>query len=78
MCAWAPEWQDLDLISRALVDHITEAKLAFNLRFKTDAGPLGPPRGKPVIVGAGMDGVRTSVVFATPGEISGFIKESCE
>ena len=50
----------------------------FNLRFKTDASPLGPPRGKPVIVGAGMQGDRASIVFATPDEISGFIKESCE
>jgi cytochrome c len=50
----------------------------FNLRFKTDSSDVGPPKGKPVIVGAGMQGDRASVVFATPGEISGFIKESCE
>ena len=50
----------------------------FNLRFKTDSSKLGPQQGKPVIVGAGMQGDRASVVFATPGEISGFIKTSCE
>jgi len=49
----------------------------FNLRFKTDSSELGPSRGKPVIVGAGMQGDRASIVFATPGEISSFIKESC-
>ena len=49
----------------------------FNLRFKTDSSALGPQPGKPVIVGAGMQGDRASVVFANPGEISGFIKEAC-
>jgi len=50
----------------------------FNIRFKTDSSEAGPARGKPVIVGAGMQGDRASVVFASPGEISAFIKESCE
>ena len=50
----------------------------FNLRFKTDSSALGPQPGKPIIVGAGMQGDRASVVFAAPGEISGFIKESCQ
>lgn len=49
----------------------------FNLRFKTDSSELGPIRGKPVIVGAGMQGDRASVVFAGPSEISSFVKESC-
>jgi len=49
----------------------------FNLRFKTDSGKDGPAPGKPVIVGAGMQGDRASVVFASPAEISGFIKQSC-
>jgi cytochrome c len=49
----------------------------FNLRFKTDSSRLGPNSGKPVIVGAGMRGDRASVVFAAPGEISGFIKQAC-
>ena len=50
----------------------------FSLRFKTDSSALGPPRGKPVIVGAGMQGDRASVVFAGPGEVSGFTKKSCQ
>ena len=50
----------------------------FNLRFKSDASSSGPSRGKPVIVGAGMQGDRASVVFATAGEIGAFIKESCD
>ena len=49
----------------------------FNLRFKTDSSNLGPYPGKPVIVGAGMQGDRASVVFATPSEISRFISERC-
>jgi len=50
----------------------------FNIRFKTDSSEFGPQRGKPVIVGAGMQGVRASVVFSSPVEISSFVKESCE
>src|SRR5437868_3314268 len=46
----------------------------FNLRFKTDSSALGPQAGRPVIVGAGMQGDRASVVFAAPGEISGIHK----
>ena len=49
----------------------------FNLRFKTDTSKFGPAPGKPVVVGAGMQGDRASVVFAAPNEISSFIKESC-
>jgi cytochrome c len=49
----------------------------FNLRFKTDSSKLGPLPGKPVAVGAGMQGDRTSVVFASPKEISEFIKPFC-
>lgn len=33
--------------------------------------------GKPVAVGAGMQGDRASVVFSSPKEISETIKESC-
>ena len=50
----------------------------FNLRFKTDSSKDGPLPGKPVIVGAGMQGDRASVVFAGPAEISGFVKQACE
>ena len=56
----------------------TEKVWEFNLRFKTDSSKLGPERGKPVVVGAGMQGDRASVVFADPAEISPFIKESCQ
>ena len=49
----------------------------FNLRLKTDSSKLGPLPGNPVIVGAGMQGDRASIVFASPKEISGFIKQSC-
>jgi cytochrome c len=59
-------------------DGKTENIWEFNLRFKTDSSKLGPQRGKPVVIGAGMQGDRASVVFANPAEISGFIKESCQ
>ena len=49
----------------------------FNLRFKSDSSKLGPAPGKPVVVGAGMQGDRASVVFASPGEISAAIKQAC-
>ena len=49
----------------------------FNLRFKTDSSKDGPLPGKPIIAGAGMQGDRASVVFASPREISEFIKPAC-
>ena len=49
----------------------------FNLRFKTDSSEFGPLPGKPIIVGAGMQGDRASVVFASSGEISTFIRREC-
>ena len=49
----------------------------YNLRLKTDSSDLGPHAGKPVIIGAGMQGDRASIVFAAPGEISRFICETC-
>lgn len=49
----------------------------FNLRFKSDSSKLGPAPGKPVLIGAGMQGDRASVVFASPGEIGGAIKLAC-
>lgn len=50
----------------------------FNLRLKTDSSRLGPPPGKPALIGAGMQGDRASIVFASPKEISAAIKQSCE
>jgi cytochrome c len=49
----------------------------FNLRFKSDSSKLGPAPGKPVVVGAGMQGDRASIIFASPKEISEAIKPSC-
>ncbi len=48
-----------------------------NLRFKTDSSDRGPARGAPAILPAGMMGDRASVFFATPEEISAFIKQEC-
>jgi cytochrome c len=49
----------------------------FNLRFKSDSSKLGPAPGKPVVVGAGMQGDRASIVFSSPSEISVAIRQSC-
>jgi cytochrome c len=48
-----------------------------NLRFKTDSSNTGPVAGKPVMLPAGMMGDRASVFFASPEEISTFIKHQC-
>jgi cytochrome c len=48
-----------------------------NLRLKTDSRETGPLPGKPVLLGAGMGGDRSSVFFAAPEEISPFIKHQC-
>ena len=50
----------------------------FNLRFKTDSSDRGPSPGKPVVIGAGMQGDRASIVFASPAEISAFIRQACD
>ena len=49
----------------------------FNLRFKTDGGESGPRPGQPVIIPGGMRGDRAFVVFASPAEMSPFIKAEC-
>ena len=49
----------------------------FNLRFKTDSSPQGPARGRPVLLRAGMQGDRVSVVFSAPEEISRIIEHRC-
>jgi cytochrome c len=66
---------DTYIVSTA--DGETNKVWEFNLRLKTDSSKRGPSPGKPVIVGAGMQGDRASVVFAAPSEISDFIKEGC-
>jgi cytochrome c len=66
-----------DTYEVSTADGKTEKVWEFNLRFKTDSSKLGPNPGKPVIIGAGMQGDRASVVFAAPSEISRFVAESC-
>jgi cytochrome c len=48
-----------------------------NIRFKTDSSTEGPEPGTPAILGAGMMGDRVSIIFATPGEISAWIRPGC-
>jgi len=48
-----------------------------NLRFKTDSSEEGPEKDAPAILAGGMLGDRASVVFASPDEISRFIKLQC-
>ncbi|MBI1985356.1 MAG: c-type cytochrome [Rhodospirillales bacterium] len=55
----------------------THALWEFNLRFKVDSGANGPAPGKPVMAPSGMMGDRAFVVFASPDEISAFIKKGC-
>jgi cytochrome c len=56
-----------DTYALTTADGKTNKVWEFNLRFKTDSSTMGPHPGKPVIVGAGMQGDRASVVFAAPG-----------
>lgn len=44
---------------------------------KTDASPSGPSKGQPVLLPAGMQGERASVIFGGPAEISAFIRRTC-
>ena len=66
-----------DTYAITTADGRTEKIWEFNLRIKSDSSPLGPKAGEPVVVGAGMQGDRASLVFASPAEISAFIKTSC-
>lgn len=50
----------------------------FNLRLKTDSSDYGPAPGRPVVVGTGMQGDRSAVVFASPNEISSFVRQECQ
>lgn len=49
----------------------------FNLRFKSDSSDKGPPPGRPVLVGAGMQGDKAQAVFSNPREFSALIKDGC-
>ena len=60
------------------VDGQTRKIWEYNVRLKTDSSKQGPSHGKPVIVGSGMQGDRFSIVFASPAELSPFIKQTCD
>ncbi len=66
-----------DTYTVTTADGRVEKVWEFNLRLKTDSSALGPPEGKPVIIGAGMHGDRAFVVFAKPAEISAFVGADC-
>jgi|SRR5690349_4245379 cytochrome c len=67
-----------DTYTLETADGKTHKVWEFNLRLKTDSSKRGPLPGNPVIVRAGMQGDRASIVFSSPKEISGFIKQSCQ
>lgn len=48
-----------------------------NLRLKVDSSATGPSAGKPVLLPAGMQGDRASLVFSNVAEIGTTIKEEC-
>jgi cytochrome c len=48
-----------------------------NVRLKTDTGKTGPQPGKPVLLPAGMQGDRVSIIFADPAEISRVVEKRC-
>lgn len=48
-----------------------------NLRIKVDSGATGPKGGKPVLIPAGGQGDRMSIVFSDPAEISRLIEKKC-
>lgn len=66
-----------DTYAISTADGQTQKIWEYNLRLKTDSSRHGPAPGKPVVIGAGMQGDRASLVFASPGEISAFIGDSC-
>jgi cytochrome c len=49
----------------------------FDVRLKSDSSARGPEPGKPVVVPAGGSGDRVNIIFSSPREISGYIRESC-
>lgn len=48
-----------------------------NVRLKLDTRATGPAPGKPVVLGAGMQGDRVSVIFSSVEEIKRFVEENC-
>lgn len=49
----------------------------FNLRFKTDSSPDGPPKGTPALIRAAMMGDRAFIIFSSPEEINTMIQRKC-
>ncbi len=49
----------------------------FNLRFKTDSSKNAPPKGRPVLIPAGMMGDRAFIIFSSPEEMSAMIRRKC-
>ena len=49
-----------------------------NIRLKIDATETGPRPGEGVILGAGMQGDRWSVIFASVADLERILSESCE
>jgi cytochrome c len=49
-----------------------------SLQFRTDASNLGPAPGKPVALGAARNAEGGTIVFASPAEISRFVRSSCK
>jgi cytochrome c len=58
-------------------DGKTRAFWERNLRFRTDSSEVGPEKGAPALMPAGMMGDRASVIFAAPEEIAKTIEARC-
>lgn len=58
-------------------DGATTPYWEMNVRLKLDTRATGPSPGKPVVAGAGMQGDRVSVIFASVEEIKQFVEEKC-
>lgn len=48
-----------------------------SIRLKIDSAETGPPAGIPVMLGAGMQGDRYSVIFASVTDLQRLVSESC-
>ncbi len=49
-----------------------------NIRLKIDSTETGPPPGAGVILGAGMQGDRYTVIFASVADLQRLVSETCE
>jgi cytochrome c len=66
-----------DMYTVETADGNREQVAESNLRFRTDSSELGPAAGKPVAIGAGRNEEGGFVIFASPAEISAFIRRRC-